>query len=162
MTSRAPLRRRLGFTMIETLLVMGVAAILFALAVPQIARIKTSTTLRAGHQQLSAAFSAARSASLQKGKTSTLTLDGSTARVSVMSGLNATSVNVFGPVRLDGDLGITLTPIAGAPTSLQFDARGMLSPTPASVLKYQLSTSAGADTLCISPAGVILPVGCQL
>ncbi len=162
MNFRAALRRRLGFTMIEVLLVVGVAAIMFALVIPRMTTLKSSTTLRAGRQQLTAAFAAARAAALQKGKTSTLTLTGSTARVSVMSGLNATSVNVFGPVRLDSDLGLTLSAISSAPTTIQFDSRGMLTPTPATTLKYRISFESVSDTLCISPAGVIMPKGCQL
>ncbi len=162
MNSRAPRRRRLGLTLIELLLVVVMAGIIFAIAIPRMTTLKTSTTLRAGRQQLTTAFAAARAAALQKGKTSTLTLTGSTARVSVMSGLNATSVNVFGPVRLDGDLGLTLSALSSAPTSVQFDSRGMLTPTPASTLKYRIAIGSVADTICISPAGVIMPKGCQL
>lgn len=162
MTSHAPLRRRLGFTMIEVLLVLGVSAIMFALAIPQMTTIKSSTTLRAGRQQLTAAFAAARAAALQKGKMATLTMVGSTARVSVMSGLDATSVNVFGPVRLDAEFGITLTPVASAPMTVTFDSRGLLTPTPGTVLRYRMAYGSVSDTLCISPAGVIMPKGCQL
>lgn len=162
MTFRAALRQRLGFTMIEVLLVVGVSAIMFAMVVPRMTTLKTDTSLRAGRQELSAAFAAARAAALQKGKTSTLFLDGSSARVSVLSGLNGTVVGVFGPIKLDTEFGITVTPIAGSPTTLNFDARGMLTPTPAAALKYKLNIASSSDTLCISPAGIIMPKGCQL
>jgi len=162
MTHRASLRQRLGFTMIEVLLVVGVAAIMFAMVVPRMTTIKTSTSLRAARQELTAAFAAARAAALQKGKTSTLTIDGSSARVSVQSGLNGTVVSVFGPIKLDTEFGVDLTALAGSPVTLNFDARGMLTPTPASNLKYKLSMASSSDTLCISPAGIIMPKGCQL
>lgn len=162
MTTSAPLRRRLGFTMIEVLLVVGVAAIMFAMVVPRMTTIKTSSSMRAARQELTAAFSAARASALQKGKISTLTITGSTARVSVLSGLNSTAVSVFGPIQLDTDFGVVLTPLSSSPLTLSFDARGMLTPTPAAVLKYQLTMASSSDTLCISPAGIIMPKGCQL
>ncbi len=148
--------------MIELLLVVGVAAIMFAMVVPRMTTIKTSSSLRAGRQELTAAFAAARAAALQKGKTSTLTISGSNTQVSVMSGLNGTAVNVFGPIKLDTEFGISLTPLSSSPVTLNFDARGMLTPTPVAILKYRLSIASSSDTLCISPAGIILPKGCQL
>jgi prepilin-type N-terminal cleavage/methylation domain-containing protein len=162
MTHRAALCRRLGFTMIEVLLVVGVAAIMFAMVVPRMAAISTSSSMRAARQELIAVFAAARAAALQKGKVSTLTLDGSSARVSVQSGLNGTVVSVFGPIKLDTEFGVTLTALSDSPVTLNFDARGMLTPTPASNLQYRLSSAASSDTLCISPAGIIMPKGCQL
>ena len=162
MILRASLRHRLGFTLIEVLLVVGVAAIMFAMVVPRMTTIQTSTSLRAGRQELTAAFAAARAAALQKGKTSTLTIDGSSARVSVQSGLNGNVVSVFGPIKLDTEFGITLTPLVSSPLTLNFDARGMLTPTPVANLKYKLSIASSSDTLCISPAGIIMPRGCQL
>lgn len=148
--------------MIEVLLVVGVAAIMFAMVVPRMTTIKTSSSMRAARQELSAAFAAARAAALQKGKTSTLIIDGSSARVTVLSGLNGTVVSVFGPIKLDTEFGVVLTPLSSSPVSINFDARGQLTPTPASVLKYKLSMASSSDTLCISPAGIIMPKGCQL
>lgn len=162
MTNRAWLRHRLGFTMIEVLLVVGVAAIMFAMVIPRMTTIQTSSSLRAARQELTAAFAAARAAALQKGKTSTLTIDGASARVSVLSGLNGNVVNVFGPIKLDTEFGVGLTALSGSPVTLNFDARGMLTPTPASTLRYRLNIASSSDTLCISPAGIILPKGCQL
>ena len=95
-------------------------------------------------------------------QTSTLTIDGSSARVSVQSGLNGNVVSVFGPIKLDTEFGITLTPLVSSPLTLNFDARGMLTPTPVANLKYKLSIASSSDTLCISPAGIIMPKGCQL
>jgi len=148
--------------MIEVLLVVGVAAIMFAMVVPRMTTLTTATSLRAARQELSAAFAAARAAALQKGKTSTLTISGSSARVSVLSGLNGTVVSVFGPIKLDTEFGVALTALSSSPVTLNFDARGQLTPTPASVLKYKLSIASSSDTLCISPAGIIMPKGCQL
>jgi len=124
--------------MVELLMVVAILAAVFGFVVPRMTTIKTNPSLRAARQQLTAAFSAARSAALQKGKTSTLTLSGSSATVSVLSGLASKSATV------------------------NYDARGLMSPTPTSTLRYQLKLGSKADTLCISQAGLILKKGCAL
>lgn len=161
--SRSPLLRR-GFTMIEILMVVAVLAIMYMIAIPKIGEIRSRSSLRAARQELASAFAAARAAALQKGKTSTLTLASNAATVTVLSGLAGTSVQVYGPVRLDKDLNSTLTALSSAPTTIQFDARGLITPVPVGVTayKYRLSTSTYSDTLCISPAGIIMPRGCAL
>ena len=79
-----------------------------------------------------------------------------------MSGLAGTSVKVLGPVDLLGSVGVSLTPIGGAPTTIAYNARGLLTPTPAGMLRYKLVAGTRADTLCVSPAGIILKKGCTL
>lgn len=161
--SRSPRRTqcRAGFTMIELMLVVAALAVVFTMVVPRMTFIKESSSMRAGRQQLTAAFAAARAAALQKGKPSTLTITGNKAYVSVLSGLAGTSVGVFGPVDL-ASTGVTLIPLGSAPTTITYNARGLMTPTPASMLRYQLSTAGRVDTLCISPAGLILKKGCVL
>jgi Tfp pilus assembly protein FimT len=158
-------RQRAGYTMIELLLVVGTLAIVFALAAPRMTTIRESSSLRAGRQQLAAAFAAARSAALQKGKTSTLTLAGSVATVTVRSGLAGTTVQVFGPVRLDASLGITLEPLDDAPTVINYNGRGMMTNVMIEedeVFRYRLRYGTKSDTLCISTAGLILSKHCTL
>lgn len=148
--------------MIELLLVVGTLAILFAVVAPRITTLRASTQLRAGRQQLTAAFAAARVAALQKGKLATLTLSGSAATVSVLSGLTNTATQVFGPIRLDSALGVNLVALSGAPTTLRWNGRGLLTPAPAQTLRYQLTVGTKADTVCLSTIGLILPKGCAL
>ena len=155
-------QRRLGFTMLELMLVVATLAVVFTMVVPRMTIMRDGTALRAGRQQLSAAFAAARAAALQKVKPSTLTLTGNKASVTVLSGLSSTSVKVMGPIDLLNSVGVTLTPIGGAPTTVSYNARGLLTPIPAEVLKYRLSAGGRADTLCITPAGIILKKGCTL
>jgi type II secretory pathway pseudopilin PulG len=158
-------RLRVGYTMIELLLVVGTLAIVFALAAPRMTTIRESSTLRAGHQQLASAFAAARAAALQKGKTSTLTLSGNVATVTVLSGLAGTSVTVFGPIRLYQSLGVALEPLEGAPTVVNYNGRGMMTNVMVEdeeVFRYRLRYGTKLDTLCISTAGLILSKSCTL
>jgi Tfp pilus assembly protein FimT len=148
--------------MLELMLVVAALAVVFTMVVPRMTVIKSSSALRAGRQQLTAAFAAARTAALQKGKISTLTITGNQARVSVLSGLAGTSVQVFGPIDLHEAVGVSLTPLSSAPTTITYNARGLMTPTPVAMLKYRLTIGSKSDTLCISPAGLILKKGCAL
>ena len=155
------LKNHRGFTMIETLLVVTVLGIMTATAVPRIKEMSARSSLRAARQELTAAFAAARTAAFQKGKTATLTLASNTANVTVLSGLVGSSIQVFGPIKLDKALSVTLTPLSGAPTTVLFDSRGLVTPTPlGAVTKYKLAYKTYADTLCITGAGIILPRNC--
>jgi prepilin-type N-terminal cleavage/methylation domain-containing protein len=162
-----PNRRRLrtGFSMIELLIVMVILAIMFAMVAPRVTGIRDSSTLRAGRQQLSAAFSAGRAAALQKGRPSAVIINGNEVTVRVRSGLNNADVQVFGPLRLDVSLGITLQRLDNAPDSVTYSARGLMSNAIAGddqIFRYRLSYGSKADTLCISAVGLILPKGCTL
>lgn len=158
-------RRRVGYSLIELLLVVGTLGIVFAIALPRMTTMRESSALRAGHQQLASAFAAARAAALQKGKTATLTLDGNVATVTVLSGLAGTEVRVFGPVRLHQSLGVSLEALNSAPTTVNYNGRGMMTNAMAvgeQVFRYRLRYGTKLDTLCISTAGLILSKSCGL
>jgi len=147
--------------MIEVLLVIAIIGITLTFASPRIGEIRARSSLRAARQVLSSAFAAARASALQKGKTSTLTLTSTSASVSVLSGLSGNAVTILGPLRFDKDLGSSLTAVSGGMT-VSFDARGLVTPMPATISKYRLANGIYADTVCISPAGIILPKTCAL
>lgn len=153
---------RRGFTMIEVLIAVAIVAILVAVVVPKIGEISAKAALRSARMELTTAFAAGRSAAFQKGKTATLTLASNTANVTVLSGLNANAVQVFGPIRFNSAFKVTVSAIASAPTTVFFDARGLVTPAVAGISKYQLVRGTYADTVCISAAGIILPRSCQL
>lgn len=160
--TRARLSNRPGFTMIEIFVVIAILAVIYVMIGPRIAELRSRSSLRAARQELSSAIAAARAAALQKGKTATLTLASNTATVTVLSGLAGGSVQILGPIRFDKTLNSTLTALSGAPTSIAFDARGLVSPVPTGISKYRLANGVYADTVCVSAAGIILPRGCTL
>ena len=157
-----PRRLPRGFSTVELLLVMVIMGVVFALVVPRMTVVRDRTALRAAKQQFTAAVSATRAAATQKGKNATMTMVGSTIGVRVRSGLAGTLTRVLCPLRLDQTLGVTLTPIGGAPNVIEYDTRGLLAPVPDGILRYQLSREGLADTVCISRAGLIRPKGCAL
>ena len=153
---------RPGFTLIEMLMALVVLGLLAAITTPGIGRIRDSAALRAGRQQVVAALGAARSAAVQKGKTSTLTLTGSSLSVAVPSGAADTPVTVLGPLDLSSQFRMIVTPGGTTPSTLSFNARGLVTPTPSATLVYRLEVNAARDSVCVSAAGVIMPRGCTL
>jgi type II secretory pathway pseudopilin PulG len=155
-------RIRAGLTIPELLLGMAVVGTMLAMVAPSVNGIRTSAALRGSRQQLTAAFAAARSAAVQKGQIATLTMTGSQVTVSVRNGLTGTPVRILGPLQLQESFGVALDPIGDTPTQVSFTPRGLLTPTPAGMLRYRLTINRMIDSVCLSTAGILLPRGCAL
>lgn len=153
---------RRGFTLAEVLMVVVIMGILFVITVPKVTELKARTTLRASRETLSSAFATARAVALQKGKRSTLSLSGNTVGVTVLSGLTNTVTPVIRPLLFSSTYGTTVAAIGDAPTTMAFDARGLVTPVRATIAKYRISLGSFADTVCVSGAGVVLRRGCRL
>lgn len=154
-------RIRHGFTVPEVLIVLVTMGILFALSAPRFTVLREQSAARAARLQLGSAFAAARAAAVQKGRPATLTIDDGIVRVTVLTGLSATTTTVLGPLRLDGTEGsATLASIDG-PTTVTYDPRGMITPGLATVARYQLTAGDVSDTLCVSAVGMVLSRDCR-
>lgn len=151
-----------GFTLAEVLMVVAIMGTLFVITVPKITELKARTTMRASRETLASAFATARGVAMQKGKRSTLTLSGNTVGVSVLSGLTATLTTVIRPQSFNSTFGTNVTAIGDAPTTITFDARGLVTPVRATIAKYRISLGSYSDTVCVSGAGVVLRRGCRL
>ena len=155
-------QQRAGISLAEVLVVITILGIMYMVVGPRISDVRSRASLRAARQELVSAFASARASAMQKGKPSTLTLTTTSATVSVLSGLAGAAVQVYS-VGFDKQLNSSLSAVAGAPMTVSFDAHGLLTGVPANtVQKYRLLNGTAADTLCISPAGVILSRTCQL
>jgi type II secretory pathway pseudopilin PulG len=148
--------------MIEAIMVVVVGGIILAIAGPRVAEANEKAALRASRQVLSSAFAAARAAAVQKGQVATLTLTGTSATVTVLSGLNKQPVKVLGPLMFDESLGTTVTPLGGAPTTVTYDVRGMASPRLDVITRYEISRPTYKDTVCVTETGFLLRKDCQL
>ncbi len=147
--------------MIEILLVVVIVALVMAIAMPKFTVVREQSAARSARLMLASAFSAARAAAVQKGQPSTLTIDGSTVTVTVLSGLNKQKVSVLGPMRFDESTGAAMTPLDGV-TEVTYDPRGMIRPALAGIIRFELAAGTASDTLCISASGLILPRDCRL
>lgn len=155
-----PARR--GFSIIELMIVIAVISIIFFRIAPMISEIKARSALRAARQELSSTFSTARAAAMQKGRAATLTISSTAASVTVISSTTGNAVTLVGPIRFDKTYGTLLTALNSAPTTLQFDGRGLVTPASATISKYKISNSKWSDTVCVSGSGIVLPRGCAL
>ncbi|WP_309670555.1 GspH/FimT family pseudopilin [Gemmatimonas sp.] len=162
MLHTSPSAHHRGFTLAEVLMVVAILGTLFVITVPKITELKARTALRASHETLESTFATARAVAMQKGKRSTLTLSGNTVGVTVLSGLTNTVTQVIRPLLFSSTFGTTITAIGAAPTSIAFDARGLVTPVSATIAKYRITLGTYADTVCVSGAGVVLRRGCRL
>lgn len=156
------MRRRRGFSLPELLTAVVIVALLALLVLPLTTELRERTALRSARLELASAFAAARAAAVQKGKSATVTLEGSTISVTVMSGAPPHSIPMLGPLKLDRASGTTVRPLASAPTVIQYDARGLVTPTSTATSRYELRSGRRADTVCLTGAGAVMPRGCVL
>lgn len=147
--------------MIEMLLVVVVVALVMAIAMPKFTVVREQSAARSARLMLASAFSAARSAAVQKGQPSRLTITGDSVSVTVLSGLNKQEVSVLGPMRFDASTGAKMKSIDGV-TEVTYDPRGMITPALAGVIRFELASGTASDTLCISASGLIMPRDCRL
>lgn len=156
------MRRRRGFSLVELLAVIAITAIIAAMTVPAMSDLRTRSGLRSARALVLSSFSAARASAIQKGKTATVTLNNSVLSVTAMSGLRAEPVQIQGPVNVSRTTGAVVAPLNGAPTSIVYDARGLITPNSTSIARYELRLGSRRDTVCITGAGTIMPKGCVL
>ncbi len=158
-----PIRRgRRGVSLVEMLMVVSITGLVTALVLPSIAATRDSSGRRAAHQVFEGALAATRAAALQKGKTATLTLASNSATVTVLSGVANTAVSVLGPIRFPSAFNATIEALNGSTTTIAYNARGLLTPTPAGTLSYRVRVGSNQDTVCVTVTGLIMPRGCKL
>jgi Tfp pilus assembly protein FimT len=144
------------------LIVIAILSIIYFRVAPMISEIKARSALRASRQELTAVFSAARAAAMQKGRSATLTLTSTSASVTVVSSTTGNNVTLIGPIQFSKAYGTVLSAVSSAPTTVVFDGRGLVTPATTSISRYRLATSRWADTVCISGSGIVLMRGCAL
>lgn len=149
-------------TLPEVIVVITILGIIVGITVPRFSTARESAGRVAARQQLQAAFSAARSAAIQKGKTATLTLTDSSASVTAVSTRSDSGFVIWGPTTFRDPVPSTVTPLDAAPLVLTYDARGLLTPVASGTLKYEITVGGLKDTLCLTASGMLMPRGCVL
>ncbi len=109
--------RRVGFTLLELLVVVLVSAILLALALPRISALRDGSAVRSAMGELGASFSTARGAAISRRALVAVVLDTGGGAVEVRS---AGQILLRRPLR--SIYGITL---ASNRDSAVYDARGL-------------------------------------
>lgn len=149
-----------GFTFIEMLLVLMLAAILLAVAIPPLLSTRISVALNNGRARVSSAVSAARAASSRYGRTSYLVLDVAADRIRVEA--DTTAAGGQPPVtlhRLDLWRELRLDLSATEPV-VCFDPRGLVvssGPCPGTGVVVYLARSSRTDSVVVSATGRVAP-----
>jgi prepilin-type N-terminal cleavage/methylation domain-containing protein len=159
-------RARRGYTLVELMIVLGVAGILALAAAPRVGALRDASAVRAARLEVATAVEAARAAAMQRGRTARVAI----RRNVLVAAVDTSPVNAPQQAemvtltiqRLDAAYGVTLTTAAPADTLIAYDARGFASPRRAQTAKFYVARRQSRDSVCVSTVGLILPRGCAL
>jgi Tfp pilus assembly protein FimT len=141
------------------LIVVVMVGMLTLIAIPKFSVIVERNKLTAAREEIAAAIATARAAAVQKGRTSTLWFSGNTMWVTVVTS-NSGSTTTVVPVKSFSTL--YNVSVAAPASSITFDMRGFLNPRLGSTGIFRIAGSTRRDSVCITPAGQIMPRGCSL
>ena len=153
-TRTAPGRRlagRAGLTLVEIMIVVAVAGILMAVAIPRFAEFNNRRQIRSAKLRLATAVATARQGAIQRG--TVLRFHVHASRIRVTRGTTSSVVGLVAPVDSLYKVNITVDPSWAE--HFDYNSRGFAQGLGGRV-KYRF-TKAGAppDSLCISRLGMI-------
>lgn len=149
--------RRIGFTLVELLIVMTLMGIMGMYAYPKLRGTTTSWSTRSARQQVTSMLIVARAAAVQNGSEARFIRSGNVARVTVDS--NGTYVTLASR-DLYRDHGVTFTTGGTARDTVRFDPRGVaIGLTGSPIFKFTNATV--KDSICVSKLGKVARSGCS-
>ncbi|MFO7857682.1 MAG: GspH/FimT family pseudopilin, partial [Ectothiorhodospiraceae bacterium] len=139
------MRNERGFTLIELMITIAIAAILITVAVPGFQNLLQSNRVTSSTNELITAIATARSHAIRRGNDVRVDPDGDWTDGFVIEELDDSGAATGPPVRqfdgLDNTLAIDDDDGGGAPGTLTFDGRGTL----ASEVTFGIQPSDGCD-----------------
>jgi len=149
--------RKRGFTMIELAIVLVIAGLLTAMAVPKLAAAFRQRSVSSAGDQFVLAHSLARSTALRYGRVSELHVDAAAARFWVEVDTSGTGVrDTVGFVHSLADAGVK---VISTRTLLCFDARGLATTSntcPPGDATIVFTSSKSVDTVRVTTLGKVL------
>jgi prepilin-type N-terminal cleavage/methylation domain-containing protein len=148
------MRRRSGFTLVETLIAVVIVSLMTLMAYPRVNRAVSKSNVRAARTRLVNMFAAARAAATQNSRTAAyMEFNGNTAVVTAAPrrtiGGAGTRDTIGLAVNLNTVYGVTLNaPVA----SVQYDPRGLALGVSAGS-KFKVTKGSYADSLTIDQVG---------
>lgn len=145
--------QRPGFTLIEVLMVVVIAGLLIAMAVPKFTQLRESGRVKAAKTQVISTLTTARAAAIQNGRPARWIRINN--QIIVQATNNAGNFTTFmNPVDFERNYKVTLNSTSNL---LNYDARGFA--TGANNFKVYIR-GASVDSVCITNAGAVLLRGC--
>lgn len=147
-------RRRGGFTFLELMIAMTVAAVVMAIAIPRSAPARDGAGVRSAKQAAMAYLSMARQTAMRRGGTAEFrNVNGVLSVASTVDGV--TSV-VAPPVDVASQHGVTLT---SGITTITYKTRGFAAPRLTDTQKIYFSRGGRSDSLCVTILGLVAKCG---
>lgn len=145
--------QRSGFTLLEVMMVMVMAALIIAMAVPKFGQLRESGRMKAARTQMISTLSTARAAAIQNGRPARWIRIGD--QVIVQTTNNAGNFTTFmKPVDFNTTYKVSLNSTSSL---VNYDARGFA--TGANNFRVYIR-GATVDSICITNAGAVLLRGC--
>jgi len=146
--------RASGFTIIEMLMVIIIAGIMMAVAIPILRTSSPRTAVHGAGDEISRLYATARATSIQRGKTAWLVLDPSASTVMVTARkVAATGIDTIAqPDNLNTRYSVTFTT---SDNSLVFTPRGIGANLSTTMVIISSTTGGIVDTVRIYPTGKI-------
>jgi prepilin-type N-terminal cleavage/methylation domain-containing protein len=152
--------KRRGFTVLELVIVLTLVGIVAGITVSGYTRSRQHVQNGIAMRHVEAYAVTARSAAMQRGRTTALHVEGDQTWITVDS--SGTELVIGPPVRLRDNFGVAAS---GPLTLVSFDPRGFASGLPPEGTRFVIQPSSGSsgrvrDTVCVSRTGQIKTQGC--
>lgn len=140
-----------GFTLVELLVVVGIAAVLAAIALPNALGITESGKLQAATSMLAGKLNEARMSALKRNRSVWLQVDASAGRVQIRAAAGGGgSEDIGAPGLLPSGVGF----VDPAPT-ITFDSMGRPTNAPPRTLTVEVARSRARRSVTVSAAGTV-------
>jgi prepilin-type N-terminal cleavage/methylation domain-containing protein len=151
--------RRGGFTMLELLVVLSVAAVLVAITGKGLASAFAGNSRSSAVRVVGTTLFQARAIAIQRSRQSWLVRNGNT--IQILGDSSGTKVQLGTIVDLNQRYGVTLSSVS-TPTgrdTVSFDPRGLITGT-TTAYKIIITKGTNADTVCVTGLGNTRSRGC--
>jgi prepilin-type N-terminal cleavage/methylation domain-containing protein len=150
-----------GFTLTEMLIVVVMVGMLTLMTLPKFSGLVERNRLNSAREEITAALATARAAAVQKGRTATVRFSGNSMWVTVVTSSAGATTTVV-PVKQFMTLYNVSLAVATTDTLINFDMRGFTAPRLPSTAILRIVGTSRRDSVCITPAGQIMPRSCSL
>jgi type IV fimbrial biogenesis protein FimT len=140
-----------GFSLVELLVVVGVAAVLLAIAIPNVSGVMEANKLQTSSSMLASKLSEARINALKRNRAAWLRVDAAAGRVQVQtSGGGGATLDIGAPGLLPPGVAF-VEPAA----NIQFDSVGRPVNPPPRRLTVEIVRTRARRSVTVSPAGAV-------
>lgn len=142
--------RRRGFSLVELLVALTVAAIVLGFALPRFAPMRQASNVRAANQVVNAYLNTARQTAVRRGQDVTFERTGNTVRVWTL--VNGAPRVVEPDVDLAESYGVT---VEGSLGTVRYNSRGFAWPRLGAEQRLRVYRGKNKDSVCVSTLGML-------